>query len=91
MTVIIQIVGLASGEPSDAAGLYVQEYTPDGYGGRGDAVLTPRESKAKRYASSVEAMEHWRQVSSTHPVRPGDGRPNRPLTAFTIEIVTVDR
>lgn len=32
-----------------------------------------------------DALALWRSVCSSDPVRP-DGRPNRPLTAFTVEV-----
>ena len=38
-----------------------------------------------RFVSIAEAMEYWRTVSTTVPFRP-DGKPNRPLTAYTVEI-----
>lgn len=83
----LRIVHLANGQSSEADGLWVKSYTPDGFGGRGEAVLTENKHEAKVYPNATAAMEDWRRVSSTHPIRPGDGKPNRPLTAFTVEVI----
>jgi hypothetical protein len=85
MSAIIQILGLASGEPSEADGQYVKSYTPDGHEGAGDLVLTRHRGQAKHYASKGAAMEERKRVSATHPTR-SDGRPNRPMSAFTVSI-----
>ena len=90
MKFVIQIVALAAG--GGGAGLrgqYVESYTPDGNEGRGDLVLTPHVQAAKRYPSAAAAMDEWRRVSTTHPTR-SDGKPNRPMTAFTIKIEDPD-
>lgn len=42
-------------------------------------------AKAFRFATAKEAAALFRLESTRTPVRP-DGRPNRPLTAFTVEI-----
>jgi hypothetical protein len=34
-------------------------------------------------------MKDWKRTSKTHPRRP-DGKPNRPMTAFTVEVVNPD-
>jgi hypothetical protein len=86
VSVLVVIVGLASGEPTPGLdGTYLKSYTPDGHGGRGDLVVTPHRHAAKRYTNAVDARNEWARVSSTHPRRP-DGKPNRPLSAFTITI-----
>ena len=91
MAHVIRIVSNADGKPSGAEGLYVQEYSPDGYDGRGDLVLTSHLEGAKRYDSPGAAMADYRRVSTTHPTRPGDGKPNRPLTAWTVEVFDPDK
>jgi hypothetical protein len=48
----------------------------------------PDPGKAKRFLSFAEAAEFWKTQSKTVPYRP-DGKPNRPLTAFTVEIVVI--
>jgi hypothetical protein len=51
----------------------------------GKAFLTTRREEARRFADNAEAMLAWNTVSKSRPKRP-DGRPNKPLTALTVEI-----
>jgi hypothetical protein len=88
MGVVIQIVGLAAGDITGAEGKYVKEYTPSGFGGRGDLVVTDEIADAKLYPDLVAAWEEYKRVSDTHPWR-SDGKPNRPLTAFTVSMQNV--
>ena len=44
--------------------------------------------KAKRFERAVEAMHEWNRIRDVDPIRP-DGKPNKPLTAFTIEVVSL--
>jgi hypothetical protein len=64
---------------------YVEWYDPEAYDGRGDVQLTSDRAKAKLFASHEEAWTFWKQISKTRPKR-ADGRPNRPLTAFSVSI-----
>jgi hypothetical protein len=71
-------------------GAWLRSFDPDVHGpGKpypsGDAKFTVNPAKALRFATTGEAFEFWRQQSRVCPLRP-DGEPNRPLTAFTIEI-----
>lgn len=47
--------------------------------------LTPVRANARQFPSSAEAMLAWNAVSQSRPRRP-DGRPNKPLTALTVEV-----
>lgn len=81
----IRIVSRATGERSEADGLWLKSYDPDGKLGMGEMVFTENRSDAKEYPTSREAIEEWKRISTTHPIRL-DGKPNRPLTQFTIEV-----
>ena len=83
---MLTIVGLASGAPCPEAGQYLKSFTPGGPGNRGYLVTTPDVAKALRFASIGDAHTFWRQA---HGIR-ADGKPNRPLTAFTIETLAPD-
>jgi hypothetical protein len=87
MTVVIQIIAPAFGHDPEMEGKYVKEYDPDANDGLGFVlgVLNPEE--AKKFDSAGDALRFYRQVSTVRPVRP-DGKPNRPLTAYTISIET---
>jgi hypothetical protein len=54
-------------------------------GGRGKVEWTAIPNFAKTFDSQGEAYAFWLQESKTVPTRP-DGQPNKPLTAFTVEI-----
>jgi hypothetical protein len=69
---------------------WVRSYDPDAYWGRGHIEMTTDPRQAKMYADAKEATADWRTVSHVRPVRP-DGKPNRPLTAFTVEIRPLPR
>lgn len=82
---VLQIEGFADGSPTDVAGHYVVAYDPDGA-----LELTPDRIKARHFLSARDAFLTWRaQASPPNHLRP-DGKPNRPLTAFTVKVERVD-
>ena len=50
------------------------------------AYFTEHRSEAKKFNTIPEVLDYYRQVYTKNPVRT-DGKPNRPLTAYTIEVV----
>lgn len=85
---IIQIIGLVTGERTPFDSQFVVDYDasqPDSSGAVDSChlVTTPNLDEATRY-SVEEAFELWRAVDRRNPVRGGDRKPNRPLTAFNI-------
>lgn len=70
-------------------GAYLEWSDPDAHFGRGDDRWTFDIAKAKRFANFTEAMDCWKAQSTVRPLRP-DGRPNRPLTAFSVEPLRID-
>lgn len=89
---IIRVAGMATPhgwQEGPNSGKYVASYTPHGHGGRGKVVLTSDPDLAHRYPSVGAALSAWRETSKTHPVRM-DGKPNRPLTAYTVEVMPAD-
>jgi hypothetical protein len=89
---VVEMAGFVSGpeQAEDPAGKYVQAINPDAHDGGGFVQLTPNSEEARIFASTLEALEYWGRQSTVRPVR-DDGRPNRPGTAFTIELVPVNR
>ena len=87
MTVVIKIVCSATGDRTAHDGHYVQEYVPN-FDRHGYLVSTSRLESAKRYRDHAAAFEAWRAINGQHPVR-DDGKPNRPLTAFTVQMESV--
>jgi hypothetical protein len=88
MIVVIRSRGLANGMHCTTDGQWLKSFDPDAHAGRGDAVFTDRIEHALKFASKVDAMAFWNTQSKVRPLRP-DGRPNKPLTAFTVEIETL--
>lgn len=91
MKVVILIVGYAHGVPSSHDGKYLRSFDPEAHDGRGHVVTTDDVEKAQHFATWRDAHECWRAVPACKPTRVGfDDKPNRPLTAFTIEVQTLD-
>lgn len=76
-------------EPGKDAALYLKSYDLDADDGRGDVTLTSDPGEALRFKDVREALEAWKAPSTVRPIRP-DGRPNRPLTAWTAELMRVE-
>lgn len=91
MQQVLKIVGvpIALDYTPIEVGHYVKTYQASGGNGHGFIETTDNITKALHFPDRGAALECWRAVSTTHPTRPGDGKPNRPLTAFTVEIVKV--
>ena len=70
------------------AGQYFASIDVDAHDGRGEADLTRDPDRAMLFDDVGAAMSYWRRRSTVCPTRP-DGKPNRPGTAFTVEIITV--
>jgi len=68
---------------------YVQSYDPDANGGRGSVVFTVHAYEAQIFDTSGEALLAWQRIPEVRKTRE-DGKPNRPLTAFHIEIRPVE-
>jgi hypothetical protein len=85
MSVVIRIMGVADGRPSTAEGLYVRDMDVDAHEGRGLLDATPFVEDALHFESHADALAYWQRVSDVAPVRP-DGKPNRPLTAYTVTL-----
>lgn len=88
MTQVIRIVCMADGRPSAFDGMYLWSWDLEsGFEAALTAVPDPR--SAHQFSTPAEALALWRSQSARIPKRP-DGKPNRPLTAYTIEILSVD-
>lgn len=68
---------------------YLMSYDPDAHDGRGDMRVAVSKQKALRFESHQDAYTCYRQQSKKQPLRE-DGKPNRPLTAFTVEILPLE-
>lgn len=70
---------------------YVAAFDPDwqppGYDGPqvGRATFTSDPAEALQFTDVAAAMDFWKKPSTRRPLR-SDGKPNRPLTAYTVEV-----
>ena len=89
MSCVLRIHGLASGQPTPYDETYLWRFDFEGCA-PGEmqlhTVATPH--LATKYPDALAALEAWRTVDPRAPLR-ADGRPNRPLTAFSVTIEPV--
>jgi hypothetical protein len=85
---VIRVVGAADGSPTPHDGRYVTAWDWNTNAGTLSLTSTANRDEAALF-SPKDALEQWRQVSRIEPRRPWDGKPNRPLTAITVELVPV--
>lgn len=78
------LLGIAGAKPWDGAELYLKSYDLDGRDGMGSVTITAAVDEAQVFPLGG-ALEAWRSTSTLRPSR-ADGKPNRPLTAYTIEV-----
>lgn len=65
---------------------YLVSFDPSLPMGDPNMVKTSKEAAdAKLFATSADAFNFWKTTHKTMPKRP-DGKPNRPLTFYTVEI-----
>jgi hypothetical protein len=89
MSYTIRILELADGSPATAPG-YLLAFDPNPGNGRGDLITTPDPGNAKTFPTRHGALLFYtQQADPPHELR-SDGQPNRPLTAYTVEIEKVD-
>lgn len=85
------IVGLATGEPSEWDGQYVVEYDPSRPHQDPESLcschlVTTTDPDDALQAGSTALWRLYMQDDQREMYRP-DGKPNRPLTAFTVEFI----
>ena len=81
MPKIIRLVALADGTRDAYCGQWVVDADVDAM-----LLLTTRHpARARTFPTVADAMAYWSRESRLRPTRP-DGKPNRPLTAYTVEV-----
>lgn len=85
MSIVIRAVGFANGVPCPHAGQFLKSFDFEAEDGIGYGEFTTAIEQAKKFESAADAMIFWRTVVRCKPWRE-DGKPNRPLTALTVEI-----
>jgi hypothetical protein len=87
---VIKVEGFADGRPCPVEQQYLVWYDPDvphDYDQMGE--FSADITRAKRFPDAMSALEEWKRIRTVDPVRPWDGKLNRPLTAFTIVVESV--
>jgi hypothetical protein len=76
------------GSPDAPTGAWLVEYNPDAHDGRGIAKWSRDPRRAMRFVDERAAFDCWLMQSTVRPIR-GDGKPNRPLTCYTVAAVAL--
>jgi hypothetical protein len=82
----VEIIGMALGIFKEPPAFYLAWFDVDADDGRGREVVTGNIEEAMRFESQHAAMLAWATQSNVRPLR-SDGKPNRPLTAYSISII----
>ncbi len=93
----IRIAGLSNFERRDHdpwAGRWIERvdlatpgFDPVGVPMDGTVIVTNDPATAMRFDAADEALRFWNQTAPPPYERRPDGKPNRPLTAFTVEVL----
>jgi hypothetical protein len=82
----MRCVGLADGRPYPHTGRWLCTFDPEANDGMGRVTWTDDLDHALLFPSAGAAHAYWMRVPTNRWLRP-DGKPNRPLTAFHVEVV----
>lgn len=83
---IVKIIGAADGTVTPHDGRFIIDWNPHVKAGTLEVTSTDNPGEARVFNNGAEFVE-WKTISRVQPVRPWDGKPNRPLAALTIEIL----
>jgi hypothetical protein len=80
--VVVKVLTLVDGTPTEHTGRFLVSYDPHWDDGLGKIETTAELSEA-----TVWNLREWHELYSTASgVRPWDGKPNRPITAWNLEL-----
>jgi hypothetical protein len=88
MSFVLKILAVSHGDGSFLPmpePVYLKSYDIEAHDGRGSAEWTYDRDGATQFVSLEHAARTWQTQSKIRPLRP-DGKPNRPLSAFTVEV-----
>lgn len=80
--------GVTKGPKVLPVGQWLRSFNVDAFEGRGEADWTADPAEAMAFITHARAFAAWKTQSTIRPLRP-DGKPNRPLTAFTVTIEAI--
>lgn len=70
-------------------GYWLKSYNPEAHDGQGDAEFTDDLEDALVFSDAEAAIKTYRAIPNARPWR-DDAKPNRPLTACTVEFIRLD-
>jgi hypothetical protein len=82
---VIRAIAFANGTACPHAGQFVERADFEAHNGQGRMAFTDDIRKALKFPTAGDAIQFWQTTSKGYPRRP-DGKPNRPLTALTVQI-----
>jgi hypothetical protein len=86
----IELEGRTIKEHEPFSPAYVKDYHPEAHEGQGSVDFTNNIFEAKLFEQSDELWSFIYQVPANRPLRT-DGSPNRPITAFTLEVFAMEK
>jgi hypothetical protein len=89
MKYVMIALGFANGTPCPHAGQYLKSFDHEAYNGQGFGMFTKALARAKRFDSREDVFAFWSKQSERHPLR-SDGKPNKPLTALSVNVEPVN-
>lgn len=90
MSYVLKIWGWAGGQEPLADGQFLKAFDEADDGSLSTVEFTANTDNAMKFESLSDAFSFWKTQSTTVPLRP-DGEPNRPLTAFNVEVINLER
>lgn len=89
MSAVIKLIGLANGRPTHHDGRYLVDADIETGSMLPVVSTTSHIEQALRFDNFDSAIEYWKRQAQGRRIRP-DGKPNRPLTVYTVEVVEFD-
>jgi hypothetical protein len=86
----VACTGMSTLGGPDVRGRLLRSWDVDAHDGRGTAEWTDDPARAFVFPNGADALEAWRARSKVRPNRAHDGKPNRPLTYFSVEVLRLD-
>lgn len=88
---LMRIAGYADGTDVSFAGQYLKSYNPDAPGEEYLAEFTDRVEDAMKFTDAGAVLTEWKRQRMVDGGLRSDGKPDRPLTAFTVEVIDEDK
>jgi hypothetical protein len=89
MSILMRVAMATRPEHEAVVDQWLKAFDAEAFDGGGDAEFTDDPKEALRFKDLADAMATWKTQSRRRPLR-ADGRPNRPLTEFSVTFDTVD-